>query len=164
MSFYSRQMQRLLQSLIKQFPAVLVTGPRQVGKSTLLQHIREDYQYVTFDDPLLLSMAKSDPTLFMLNHSGKLILDEVQYVPELFSSLKLAIDKQKTSGLYLLSGSQAFHLMQNVTESLAGRIAVLKLQGFSLREIQQLDFYQPFIPSQDYISAREKVAQPIENI
>lgn len=164
MSFYSRQMQRLLQSLIKQFPAVLVTGPRQVGKLTLLQHISEDYQYVTFDDPLLLSMAKSDPTLFMLNHSGKLILDEVQYVPELFSSLKLAIDKQKTSGLYLLSGSQAFHLMQNVTESLAGRIAVLKLQGFSLREIQQLDFYQPFIPSQDYISAREKVAQPIENI
>lgn len=164
MSFYSRQMQRLLQSLIKQFPAVLVTGPRQVGKLTLLQHISEDYQYVTFDDPLLLSMAKSDPTLFMLNHSGKLILDEVQYVPELFSSLKLAIDKQKTSGLYLLSGSQAFHLMQNVTESLAGRIAVLKLQGFSLREIQQLDFYQPFIPSQDYISAREKVVQPIENI
>lgn len=100
----------------------------------------------------------------MLNYSGKLILDEVQYVPELFSSLKLAMDKQKTSGLYLLSGSQAFHLMQNVTESLAGRVAVLKLQGFSLREIQQLDFSLPFIPNQDYLSAREKVAQSIENI
>ncbi|WGE55718.1 ATP-binding protein [Actinobacillus equuli subsp. equuli] len=164
MSFYKRQMQPLLQSLIKQFPAVLVTGPRQVGKSTLLQYISEDYQYVTFDDPMLLSMAKNDPSLFMLNYSGKLILDEVQYAPELFSSLKLAIDKQKISGLYLLSGSQAFHLMQNVTESLAGRVAVLKLQGFSLREIQQLDFSLPFIPNQDYLSAREKVAQPIENI
>ncbi|WGE49349.1 ATP-binding protein [Actinobacillus equuli] len=164
MKLYSRQMQPLLQSLIKQFPAVLVTGPRQVGKSTLLQHISEDYQYVAFDDPMLLSMAKNDPSLFMLNYSGKLILDEVQYAPELFSSLKLAIDKQKTSGLYLLSGSQAFHLMQNVTESLAGRVAVLKLQGFSLREIQQLDFSLPFIPTQDYIFAREKVVQPIENI
>ena len=142
MNFYSRQMKPLLQTVIKQFPAVLITGPRQVGKSTLLQHISEDYQYVTFDDPMLLSMARNDPTLFMLNHSGKLILDEVQYVPELFSSLKLAIDKQKTAGLYLLSGSQAFELMQNVTETLAGRVAILKLQGFSLREIQRIEFYQ----------------------
>lgn len=164
MKLYSRQMKPLIEALIKQFPAVLVTGPRQVGKFTLLQHISEDYQYVTFDDPIVLSMAKNDPNLFMLNYSGKLILDEVQYAPELFSSLKLAIDKQKTSGLYLLSGSQAFHLMQNVTESLAGRVAVLKLQGFSLREIQQLDFSLPFIPTQDYIFAREKVVQPIENI
>lgn len=164
MKLYSRQMKPLIGALIKQFPAVLVTGPRQVGKSTLLQHISEDYQYVTFDDPMVLSMAKNDPSLFMLNYSGKLILDEVQYVPELFSSLKLVIDKQKTSELYLLSGSQAFHLMQNVTESLAGRVAVLKLQGFSLREIQQLDFSLPFIPTQDYIFAREKVVQPIENI
>ncbi|MDD6909575.1 ATP-binding protein [Actinobacillus minor] len=164
MNFYSRQMKPLLQTVITQFPAVLITGPRQVGKSTLLQHIGEDYQYVTFDDPMLLSMARNDPTLFMLNHSGKLILDEVQYVPELFSSLKLAIDKQKTTGLYLLSGSQAFELMQNVTETLAGRIAVLKLQGFSLREIQRIEFYQPFVPNLDYLTAREKHFQPIENI
>lgn len=164
MNFYQRQMQPLLQNLIQQFPTILVTGPRQVGKSTLLQHIGEDYQYVTFDDPLLLNQARNDPTLFMLNHSGKLILDEVQYAPELFSSLKLAIDKQKTSGLFLLSGSQAFQLMQNVTESLAGRIAVLKLQGFSLREIQQLDFYQPFVPNREYIVAREKHFKPFENI
>lgn len=164
MKLYSRQMKPLIEALIKQFPAVLVAGPRQVGKSTLLQYISEDYQYVTFDDPMVLSMAKNDPSLFMLNYSGKLILDEVQYAPELFSSLKLAIDKQKMSGLYLLSGSQAFHLIQNVTESLAGRVAVLKLQGFSLREIQQLDFSLPFIPNQDYLSAREKVAQSIENI
>lgn len=164
MNFYQRQMQPLLQNLIQQFPTILVTGPRQVGKSTLLQHIGEDYQYVTFDDPLLLNQARNDPTLFMLNHSGKLILDEVQYAPELFSSLKLAIDKQKTSGLFLLSGSQAFQLMQNVTESLAGRISVLKLQGFSLREIQQLDFYQPFVPNREYIVAREKHFKPVENI
>ncbi len=164
MNFYTRQMQPLVQSLIKQVPAILVTGPRQVGKSTLLQQFEEEYQYVSFDDPLLLNQARNDPALFMLNHSGKLILDEVQYAPELFSSLKLAIDRQKTSGLFLLSGSQAFQLMQNVTESLAGRIAVLKLQGFSLREIQQIDFHQPFVPNMEYISAREKHFQPVENI
>lgn len=164
MNIYPRQMQHLLRTLIHQFPAILLTGPRQVGKSTLLQLIGEDYRYVTFDDPLLLNQAKNDPTLFMLNHEGKLILDEVQYVPELFSSLKLAIDRQKTNGLFLLSGSQAFELMQNVTESLAGRVAVLKLQGFSLREIQQVDFHLPFVPNTDYFSAREKQQQPIENI
>lgn len=164
MNFYSRQIQPLLRSLIKQFPAVLVTGPRQVGKSTLLKQLGEEYQYVTFDDPILLAQACNDPSLFMLNHQGKLILDEVRYAPELFSSLKLGIDKQKISGLYLLSGSQAFHLMQNVTESLAGRIAVLKLQGFSLREIQQLDFYSPFIPTKNYIIEREKQQQTVENI
>lgn len=164
MNFYSRQIQPLLRSLIKQFPSVLVTGPRQVGKSTLLKQLGEEYQYVTLDDPILLAQARNDPSLFMLNHQGKLILDEVQYAPELFSSLKLEIDKQKISGLYLLSGSQAFHLMQNVTESLAGRIAVLKLQGFSLREVQQLDFYSPFIPTKNYIIEREKQQQTVENI
>lgn len=164
MQFYSRQIELLLQDLIHQFPAILLTGPRQVGKSTLLQHIGRDYQYITFDDPILFNQAKNEPMLFMLNHNGRLILDEVQYVPELFSSLKLAIDKQKTNGLFLLSGSQAFELMQNVSESLAGRVAVLKLQGFSLREIQQIAFYPPFIPTQTYLIEREKVLQPVENI
>lgn len=164
MQFYTRQLHAFLHTLIQQFPAILLTGPRQVGKSTLLKQFEADYKYVTFDDPILLNQAKNDPTLFMLNHTGKLILDEVQYVPELFSSLKLAIDQQKTNGLFLLSGSQAFELMQNVTETLAGRIAVLKLQGFSLREIQQLNFNLPFIPTQAYINEREKCYQPIEQI
>ncbi|MCK3654430.1 ATPase [Pasteurellaceae bacterium Macca] len=164
MPFYTRQITPLVQRLTQQFPAILVTGPRQVGKSTLLQHIGEQYQYITFDDPVLLNQAKNDPTLFMLNHNGKLILDEVQYAPELFSSLKLAIDKQKENGLFLLSGSQAFQLMENVTESLAGRIAILKLQGFSLREIQQADFTRPFIPDLDYLQAREANLKPVENI
>ena len=150
--FYSRQIQPLLQTLIKQFPAILITGPRQVGKSTLLQHISKEHQYITFDDPILLDQARNESTLFMLNHQGKLILDEVQYAPELFSSLKLAIDKQKINGLFLLSGSQAFQLMQNITETLAGRIAVLKLQGFSLREIQEVVFYSPFLLNMDYLN------------
>ncbi|HHW7506324.1 TPA: ATP-binding protein [Mannheimia haemolytica] len=160
----SRQMQSLLKRLVDQFPAVLVTGARQVGKSTLLQHIGEGYQYITFDDPMLLELAKQESRLFFLNHQGKLILDEVQYVPEIFALLKLEIDKKQQNGLFLLSGSQAFELMQNVSETLAGRIAILKLQGLSLREILGVKFDQPFLPTTDYLLAREQELKSPENI
>ena len=150
--------------MLKQFPAVLVTGARQVGKSTLLKHIAKDYAYLTFDDPLLLEQAKQEPRLFFLNRSGDVILDEVQYAPELFPLLKLEIDKQQKNGMFLLSGSQAFELMQNVSETLAGRIAILKLQGLSLREILNIKFSPPFIPHRDYLSSREKTLKSPENI
>lgn len=131
--YYPRHLQSVLQKLSAQFPAVLLTGARQVGKSTLLQHIAPEYGYLTLDDPLLLDQAKNEPQLFLLNHTPPLIVDEVQYAPELFPLLKMDIDRRKQNGLYLLSGSQAFELMQNVSESLAGRIAVLKLNGLSWR-------------------------------
>lgn len=150
--------------MLKQFPAILVTGARQVGKSTLLKHIAKDYAYLTFDDPLLLEQAKQEPRLFFLNRSGDVILDEVQYAPELFPLLKLEIDKQQKNGMFLLSGSQAFELMQNVSETLAGRIAILKLQGLSLREILNIKFSPPFIPHRDYLSSREKTLKSPENI
>ncbi|TYB21490.1 ATP-binding protein [Aggregatibacter actinomycetemcomitans] len=162
--YLSRQIQPLVNRLLKQFPAVLVTGARQVGKSTLLKHIAKDYAYLTFDDPLLLEQAKQEPRLFFLNHAGNVILDEVQYAQELFSLLKLEIDKQQKNGTFLLSGSQAFELMQNVSETLAGRIAILKLQGLSLREILNVEFYLPFIPSRDYLASREKMLKSPENI
>ncbi|NBI13123.1 DUF4143 domain-containing protein [[Haemophilus] felis] len=152
---YSRQILPLLQRIAQQFPAILITGPRQVGKSTLLKMLG-DYGYVTFDDPVLLQQVKQEPTLFMLNHPFPLIIDEVQYAPEIFSSLKFEIDKQQKNGLVMLSGSQAFHLMENVSETLAGRIAILKLQGFSLREIQQQTFNLPFVPNKDFLAQREK--------
>ncbi len=162
--YIPRQIQPLVSRLLKQFPAILVTGARQVGKSTLLKHIAKDYAYLTFDDPLLLEQAKQEPRLFFLNRSGDVILDEVQYAPELFPLLKLEIDKQQKNGMFLLSGSQAFELMQNVSETLAGRIAILKLQGLSLREILNIEFSPPFIPNRDYLSSREKTLKSPENI
>ncbi len=162
--YIPRQIQPLVSRLLKQFPAILVTGARQVGKSTLLKHIAKDYAYLTFDDPLLLEQAKQEPRLFFLNRSGDVILDEVQYAPELFPLLKLEIDKQQKNGMFLLSGSQAFELMQNVSETLAGRIAILKLQGLSLREILNIEFSPPFIPHRDYLSSREKTLKSPENI
>ena len=162
--YIQRHIQAILKQLMAQFPAILVTGPRQVGKSTLLQYSAPEYGYVSFDDPLLLTQAKEEPNLFLLNHTAQVILDEVQYAPELFSLLKLHIDKQKRNGMYLLSGSQAFELMHNVSESLAGRIAILKLAGLSLREIQSIPFYDAFVPSQTYLAAREPHLQATENI
>lgn len=165
--FITRHLQSILTALIRQFPSIMVTGPRQVGKSTLLKHISgfegKNYQYITFDDPLQLAQATDEPMLFMLNHTGNLILDEVQYVPNLFPVLKLNIDEQKQNGQFLLSGSQAFSLMARVNESLAGRVAVLKLLGLSLREILDIAFNAPFIPTQDYITAREKQLKSIED-
>lgn len=163
--FITRHLQSILTSLIAQFPSIMITGARQVGKSTLLKHIatgqNKDYQYITFDDPVELAQATDEPLLFMLNHTGSLILDEVQYVPNLFPVLKLTMDEQRQNGQFLLSGSQAFSLMARINESLAGRVAVLRLLGLSLREVLDIDFNQPFIPNQDYITAREKQLKPI---
>lgn len=164
--FITRHLQSILTTLITQFPSIMITGARQVGKSTLLKYIatghNKNYQYITFDDPLQLAQANDEPLLFMLNHTGSLILDEVQYVPNLFPVLKLSMDEQKQNGQFLLSGSQAFSLMARINESLAGRVAVLRLLGLSLREVLDIDFNQPFIPTQDYITMREKQLKPLE--
>lgn len=165
MNWIARTITRQLVNTINTFPAVLITGPRQVGKSSLLQIIAEDYEYVSFDNPLLLQQAKEDPELFLMNHSKQLILDEIQYIPELFPYLKMRIDtmrldalrgKQEETCLFLLSGSQAYHLMQNVSESLAGRLAILPLQGISYREQKNVSCSLPFVPNTDYLSLRGK--------
>ena len=162
--YIDRQMQPLLTELQTQFPALLVTGPRQVGKSTLLKHMAPDHHYVSFDDPLLRQQADDDPALFLRSHPDRLILDEVQHVPSLFPLLKLDIDQRQENGRYLLSGSQVFGLMQNVSESLAGRIAVLNLSGLSLREIHGVTLTDSFIPTDDYLQKREAGLKPCPDI
>lgn len=154
--YIPRHIQKTLLNAIEQFPVIIVTGPRQIGKSTLLQHAAKDYDYITLDNPSLLALAKHDPQLLFLNHPNPTILDEVQYAPELFPIIKMIVDKKKKNGLFLLSGSQAFELMRNVHESLAGRIAVLKLSGLSLRERLFIPFHDAFIPTLEFIEARSK--------
>ncbi|MFO7611073.1 MAG: ATP-binding protein [Clostridia bacterium] len=165
MDWINRTITNHLIKTISSFPAVLITGPRQVGKSSLLQMIAGNYEYISFDNPLLLQQAKDDPALFLMNHSPELILDEIQYIPELFSYLKIRIDEMRFDSLkynrsekclFLLSGSQAYHLMQNVSESLAGRLAILPLQGISYREQKKVTCALPFVPNEDYLSVRGK--------
>lgn len=125
-----------LQRLAASFPAVVVAGARQVGKSTLLQHLyggRADI--VVFDPVVDVENARQDPELFLANHRTPLVLDEIQYCPELVASLKRRIDENRSPGQYLLSGSQQWSVLTSVAESLAGRAAFLDLEGFCLAEI-----------------------------
>ena len=136
MMYIHRAIEKLLKEALSQFPAVLITGPRQAGKSTLLQHTLKQYHYVTLDDPMIRAMASNDPELFLSTHETPLIIDEIQYAPELLSYIKIRIDKnRKDYGRFVLTGSQTFQLMKGVSESLAGRIAILQLYPLSWEEI-----------------------------
>lgn len=164
MKYIPRQITETLNQCLSTFPITLLTGPRQVGKSTTLTHTFPDFPYITFDDPLLTKTVKQDPRLFFLNQPAPIILDEVQYVPELFPFLKMSADRISTNGQFLLTGSQQFHMMKLVTESLAGRVAVLELQGLSLREIFGVPFTRHFLPTQDYIESRKASVVPYRNL
>lgn len=138
--YIPRLLSSTLKSAVKHFPAVLITGPRQAGKTTFLLHeMGKRADYVTFDDPMERSFAASDPNGFLDRFAERpVILDEIQYVPELFPYLKIRIDrKRERHGKWLLTGSQQFQLMKNITESLAGRIAIVELLPFSLLELKK---------------------------
>lgn len=142
--YLPRQLSKILTTAMGQFPAVLVTGPRQAGKTTLLQHeVGQTCAYVSFDDPMERSFAQSDPNGFLDRFGNQpVILDEIQYLPELLPSIKLRIDRERDhNGRWLLTGSQQFHLMKNVSESLAGRVAILDQLPFSLYELQSEQEY-----------------------
>jgi uncharacterized protein len=140
--YLHRKLEKILKVALEQFPAVLITGPRQAGKSTLLQHVLKGYNYVTFDDVLLRNLAESDPALFLKTYEPPLILDEIQYVPGLLPYIKMAVDRNRHKyGQYVLTGSQIFPLMKGVSESLAGRIAILQLYPLSWNEIPHVDLF-----------------------
>ena len=135
--YVQRLLAPVLKDCLKQFPAVLLTGPRQSGKTTFLLHeLGKNFEYISFDDPVERSFAFSDPNGFLDRFGDHpVILDEIQYAPEILSYLKIRIDKnRKRTGKWTLTGSQQFQLMKNVSESLAGRIAILDLYPFSLLE------------------------------
>lgn len=145
---YQRTMEKVLKQVSKSFPVVLVTGPRQVGKTTLLEmRAAENMKYVSLDDLDVRSLAQNDPGLFIQTYTPPLIIDEIQYAPQLFSYIKIAVDREKQNGMFWLTGSQKFHLMKGITESLAGRVAVLDLLGLSNAEINHTaESSKPFLP------------------
>lgn len=139
MKYYAREIESVLLSYLKLFPAVGLTGPRQSGKSTLLKHsLGSKYKYVTFDDPFNVDFFHTDPRGFMEKNSNRVIFDEVQKVPEIFSYIKIAIDNDRgTYGKFVLTGSSQFNLLKSITESLAGRIGLLSLLPFSFTELPE---------------------------
>ena len=139
MEYIKRHMEDQILRLSKSYAAILVTGPRQAGKTTMLKKLAEKEnigrKYISLDDLNAREIAKNDPALFLQLYSPPVLIDEVQYAPELFTYIKIHIDEKKTPGDFWLTGSQIFRLMQGVQESLAGRVALLHMSPMSQREV-----------------------------
>ena len=144
--------------------AILLIGSRKVGKSTLFNHLFSYANYVTFDDYLVLLQASEDPTLFLYNNPCPLIIDEVQKCPSIFNRIKIYLDNSEKMANFFLTGSQKLQLLENISESLAGRISIMELDCLSMREITRNDFNKHFVPSIDYINEREKKLTSYDNI
>lgn len=164
MAYIHRAIENIIEHSTKTFKCVLVTGARQTGKSTLIRHLYPDIKGVTFDDPFAEEQAKINPEMFMSLNEPPVFFDEVQYVPSLFRYIKQSCDKKDSRGLYYLSGSQPFKLMELVSDSLAGRVAIIELPPLSLREIMKSDFTKPFLPTMEYVQDRNKTAEKPDNI
>ncbi|MCL2164188.1 MAG: ATP-binding protein [Oscillospiraceae bacterium] len=134
--FYERTIEMTLRSISESFPVLLLTGPRQIGKTTLLYKMADNRRRtVSLDSPTIRAFAKSEPELFLQRYAPPVLIDEVQYAPELFDYIKVYVDTHKTNGDFWLTGSQTFHLMKRVTESMAGRVGVVRMLGLSNGEI-----------------------------
>ena len=153
-----RTLEAYIKKATSQFPVILVTGARQVGKTTLLQRAGgNSLTYVTLDDPMVLSLARDDPALFMQRFPPPVLIDEIQYAPGLLPYIKMTVDRDRRPNQFWLTGSQPFHLMQGASESLAGRVAVIQLLGLSRRELLgQADGPPPFLPTPQEITARSQ--------
>ena len=153
--YIQRTIEKSIDRANKFFPVVLVTGPRQVGKTTVLQNCEtQPRTYVSLDTLENRELAKNDPTLFLQRYPAPVLIDEIQYAPELFPYIKASVDKEKKNGMYWLTGSQQFHLMKNVSESLAGRVGILQLEGLSQDEKNGHPDVPPFLPTEKYIKTK----------
>lgn len=155
MGYIKRNAETTIKRAAKMFPAIMITGARQVGKTTLVRHLARDIPYLTLDDPVLLQSAIEEAGSFFKSTPPPVIVDEIQYAPNLFSYIKMIADESGKRGLFYLTGSQQFKMMKNVSESLAGRISIINLPGLSLREIKGDTFSEHFVPTEEYLAKRK---------
>lgn len=155
--YIKRHIEEVVNKLFTTFPAVLITGPRQVGKSTMLKEKFKSTKYILLDNSTTLSSLKNDSLGFFELMGTPLILDEIQRASECFTNLKYFIDTNKKNGMYILTGSQKYELMKNVSESLAGRVAIVNMLGLSQREINKEKFTIPFLPTKQFLTCERQL-------
>lgn len=164
MGYIERAITPILKKRVQDSKCILVTGARQIGKSTLIKHEFSEYNRANFDDRLTRLQAKEEPKLFFINNPCPLFIDEVQKENSVLEEIKLIVDESDERGRFILSGSQKLELMKGMSESLAGRVSINELSGLSLREINEVKFNRHFVPTDEYIKEREKEIKPYNNI
>ena len=156
MAYIDRAITEVLKDRVSSSKCLLLTGARQVGKSTVIKHVFPEYNIANFDDRLTRLQAREEPKLFFLNNPRPLFIDEVQKESRILEEIKMIVDSSDTRGDFILSGSQKLELMKGMSESLAGRISIVELTGLSLREIMSVPFNRHFVPTEGYLQQREK--------
>lgn len=158
--YVARHIEEAVKESARMFAAVVITGPRQVGKTTMLEQVFSKASYTTLDRVDVLEAAQADPERFLQLQEEPAIIDEIQYAPMLFRYIKIASDRQKQKkGRFFLTGSQRYAMMQGVDESMAGRAGIVEMLGLSMREIAQSSFKEPFLPSEAFIQKRRKAIE-----
>ena len=161
MAYVKRHAEATVKKLAAMFGAILVAGPRQVGKTTMLQRITEGMNYVTLDDVLVRASAQEESGTFFKDNPPPVFVDEIQKAPELFQQIKMHIDGSHRKGQFFMCGSHQFQMMKGVSESLSGRIGLVTLLGFSLRERYGIPNDTPFLPTDEYFTERRKTLADI---
>ena len=154
--YYHRHIESVVERMAERKPVIVLTGARQVGKSTMLKEVFHDINYVSLNRPLVRESAKENPSLFFEANKPPVIVDEIQKAAELFEYIKDIVDEEKVKGQFYLTGSQSMKLMKNVSDSLAGRAGIIKLLGLSVRELAQNPHRKPFLPIAEYMAEAEK--------
>jgi len=156
--YYRRHIESVVKRIAKRKPVTVITGARQVGKSTMLKEVFHDINYVTLNSPLVRESAKENPSIFFEANKPPVIVDEIQKAAELFDYIKDIVDEDKIKGQFYLTGSQSMTLMKNISDSLAGRAGIIKLLGLSVRELAENPYRKPFLPTLERIEEAEKTS------
>ena len=154
--YFRRHIEPVVERIAKRKPVIVLTGARQVGKSTMLKTVYQGIRYVTLNRPLVRESAKGNPSLFFEANKPPVVVDEIQKAAELLDYIKDIVDEDKTKGQFYLTGSQSMKLMKNVSDSLAGRAGVIKLLGLSMRELAGIKYRNPFLPTTENIKNIEE--------